>query len=187
VALSRRPCWTSVNLDFYGIGGDLAPGIGKIGYNLKGAASFQEATRRIGDTDNFVGARWLYLDFQLELQRSGARFESEAKRVCANELGPRLDVRPRFARQHLHDPKRPPKRRSTWRSTVPTSAATIRSRRTAVTCSATGLRTTSSSSRCAPMREPRAAMYRFYQFPFIDLRGAPAVALPEREYRRTRS
>ena len=54
--------WTSINLDFYGIGGDLAPGIGKIGYNLKGVASFQEATRRIGDTDNFIGARWLYLD-----------------------------------------------------------------------------------------------------------------------------
>jgi len=59
--------WTSINLDFYGIGGTLAPGIDKIGYNLKGAATFQELTRRIGDSDHFVGARWLYLDLSAAL------------------------------------------------------------------------------------------------------------------------
>jgi len=50
-----------VNLDFYGIGGSLAPSINKLGYNLKGYAAFNELTRRLGESDQWFGARWLYL------------------------------------------------------------------------------------------------------------------------------
>ena len=57
----------SVNLDFYGEGGGLAPGIDKIGYNLKGFMTFQELTHRLGDTDQFFGARWLYTDLGTSL------------------------------------------------------------------------------------------------------------------------
>jgi hypothetical protein len=57
----------NVNLDFYGIGGDLAPGLNKIGYNLKGGMLFQELNRRIADTPNFIGARFLYLDISTHL------------------------------------------------------------------------------------------------------------------------
>jgi hypothetical protein len=46
-----------VNLDFYGQNT-------KIGYNLEGWASTQQLMRRVGESDNFVGARWNYIDFQ---------------------------------------------------------------------------------------------------------------------------
>lgn len=54
---------TSVNLDFYGVGGALGTGDRKIGYNLDGLLSSQQVLRRIGETDHFVGLRWIYLDF----------------------------------------------------------------------------------------------------------------------------
>jgi hypothetical protein len=51
-----------VNLDFYGVGGDLGTGDRKIGYNLEGWASSQQVLRRIGDSDQWLALRWLYLD-----------------------------------------------------------------------------------------------------------------------------
>ncbi len=57
----------NVNLDFYGIGGDLAPGLNKVGYNLKGGMLFQELNRRLGDSDHFIGFRYLYLDLATRL------------------------------------------------------------------------------------------------------------------------
>jgi hypothetical protein len=46
-----------VNLDFYGENA-------RIGYNLEGWASTQQLMRRLGESENFVGARWNYLDFE---------------------------------------------------------------------------------------------------------------------------
>jgi hypothetical protein len=51
-----------VNLDFYGENS-------KIGYNLEGWATTQHLLRRIGDSDNWLGVRWNYIDFD-------ARFDS---------------------------------------------------------------------------------------------------------------
>jgi hypothetical protein len=51
-----------VNLDFYGQNT-------KVGYNLEGWATTQHLLRRIGDSDNWLGARWNYIDFV-------ARFDS---------------------------------------------------------------------------------------------------------------
>jgi hypothetical protein len=51
-----------VNLDFYGENT-------KIGYNLEGWATTQQVLRRIGDSDNWLGLRWNYIDFD-------ARFDS---------------------------------------------------------------------------------------------------------------
>jgi hypothetical protein len=45
-----------VNLDFYGAG---AQGLG---YNLDGLVSSQEVMLRLGETSNFLTARWVYLD-----------------------------------------------------------------------------------------------------------------------------
>ena len=58
-----------VNLDFYGAGRDLGTGETKLGYNLEGWATTQHLLRRIGDSDNWLGARWNYIDFD-------ARFDS---------------------------------------------------------------------------------------------------------------
>ncbi len=55
----------SMNLDFYATGplGDMH----KIGYNIDGAASFQELSRRIGTSPAYVSARWIYLDLDSRL------------------------------------------------------------------------------------------------------------------------
>jgi hypothetical protein len=53
-----------INLDFYGIGGDdLA-----LAYTLKGWATAHEVTRRIGASDHFLGARFLYMDLESNLR-----------------------------------------------------------------------------------------------------------------------
>ena len=49
-----------VNLDFYGGAGDDL----KIGYNLTGWATTHLLQRRLGESENFVGARWNYIDFE---------------------------------------------------------------------------------------------------------------------------
>ena len=58
---------TELHLDFYGIGGGLAPNLDKVGYTLKGWGTFHELARRIGDTDHFAGVRYLYSDLKSSL------------------------------------------------------------------------------------------------------------------------
>jgi hypothetical protein len=49
-----------INVDFYGAGvADV-----QIGYNLAGWASTQQLQRRIGESENFIGARWIWLDLE---------------------------------------------------------------------------------------------------------------------------
>ena len=64
----------SINLDFYGVGGQLPTALERIGYNLKGFGSFQQAMVRLGEGDTFLGARWIYLDLSatLDLDRIDA-------------------------------------------------------------------------------------------------------------------
>lgn len=64
---------TSVNLDFYGVGGNLGTGDRKVGYNLDGVMSSQQVLRRIGETDQFLGVRWIYLDFESSFDPSRPR------------------------------------------------------------------------------------------------------------------
>ena len=51
-----------INLDFYGAGGQLGTSDRKIGYQLDALASTQQVLYRLGETSNFVGARWIYFD-----------------------------------------------------------------------------------------------------------------------------
>lgn len=51
-----------INIDFYGAGGELGNADRKIAYNLQGWGSNQQLMRRIGESENFVGARWIWLD-----------------------------------------------------------------------------------------------------------------------------
>jgi hypothetical protein len=53
-----------INLDFFGIGG----GGHAIAYTLKGFATQNDLTRRLGDSDHFLGMRFLYLDLKSTLQ-----------------------------------------------------------------------------------------------------------------------
>ena len=56
-----------INLDFYGIGDLLPNGVNKIGYTLQGFGSFQQGMYRLGESDTFIGARWVYLDLSSSL------------------------------------------------------------------------------------------------------------------------
>ncbi len=55
-----------VNLDFYGRGGKLETGDRSVGYNIDGWLSTQQLTRRLGETNNFVGAKWIWLDLDTQ-------------------------------------------------------------------------------------------------------------------------
>jgi hypothetical protein len=59
-----------VNLDFYGAGGNLGTGTSRIGYNLEGLISTQQLMRRLGESENFVGVRWIYLDLEARFDAS---------------------------------------------------------------------------------------------------------------------
>jgi hypothetical protein len=165
--------WASVNLDFYGIGGDLAPGIGKIGYNLKGAVSFQEATRRIGESDNFIGARWLYLDFSSSLHNEEGNAHLQPKEFAQTSSGLGLTF--------VHDS----------RDNIFTTRSGIEAALDATFYGPyVGSDNTFQAYRghvfgywplhdtlvLALRADARAARgdVPFYQFPFIDLRGAPS-------------
>ena len=59
-----------VNLDFYGRGGDLGTGERKIGYNIQGLGSTQQIMRRLGETENWIVGRWIYLDLDATFDSS---------------------------------------------------------------------------------------------------------------------
>lgn len=52
------------NLDFYGVGGRLGQQIDKVGYNLRGLASVQQAMWRLGETDWWLVGSWRWFDFE---------------------------------------------------------------------------------------------------------------------------
>lgn len=57
----------SINLDFYGIGGQLPLPVDKVGYRLSGFGSFQQGMVRLGESDTYAGLRWIYLDLSARL------------------------------------------------------------------------------------------------------------------------
>ena len=59
-----------VNLDFFGAGGELGTADRSIGYNLKGVVSSQQVMYRLGESNNFVAGRWIYLDLDASFDAS---------------------------------------------------------------------------------------------------------------------
>jgi hypothetical protein len=53
-----------VNVDFFGVGGRLSTSERKIGMHLDGWASSQQLLMHLGQSGNFLAARWVYLDLQ---------------------------------------------------------------------------------------------------------------------------
>jgi len=62
-----------VNLDFYGLGGDTGTGDRKVAYNLDGWVSSQQLLWRLPRSDNFLAARWVYLDLASEFDPQRAQ------------------------------------------------------------------------------------------------------------------
>ena len=59
-----------VNLDFYGTNGSDSTSDLKIGYNVEGWISTQQIMRRLGESENFIGGRWIYLDLDTRFDAS---------------------------------------------------------------------------------------------------------------------
>jgi hypothetical protein len=59
-----------VNLDFYGTNGTESARDFKLGYNVEGWISTQQLMRRLGESENFIGARWIYLDLESRFDAS---------------------------------------------------------------------------------------------------------------------
>jgi len=56
--------YADANLTFYGVGGELGTGDEQIGFNLDGWLSSQQILRRLGNTKQHIGFRWVWLDLQ---------------------------------------------------------------------------------------------------------------------------
>lgn len=59
--------YNSMNLDYYGRGGDLLLPIESISYTLDGAFFVQQLMVRVADTDLFLGANYKYMSFDTKL------------------------------------------------------------------------------------------------------------------------
>jgi hypothetical protein len=81
------------NLDFYGEGGSLGAADLKLGYNLQGWASTQQLLRRIGEGNNYIGMRWIWLD--LDARFAGDRplpaFLPQSRSIRSSGIGPVLE------------------------------------------------------------------------------------------------
>lgn len=62
---------TDVNLNFYGVGGQLESGTRSLAYSLDGWISSQQVLRRLGESNTFLGARWIYLDLNSKVDLDG--------------------------------------------------------------------------------------------------------------------
>jgi hypothetical protein len=72
-----------VNLDFYGGAADDL----KIGYNLKGWATTHLLQRRLGESDNFLGARLNYIDFDATFDPAAPALPTVAGSITSSGLG----------------------------------------------------------------------------------------------------
>jgi hypothetical protein len=81
----------SLNLDYYTQGQLLAPQ--KIGYNLDGVFSSQQVSRRLGGSNFYLSARWIYLDIdsRLNLPGNDQFFKSSDFSRVSSGVGPLLE------------------------------------------------------------------------------------------------
>ena len=81
------------NLDFYGADGTDSPQDARLGYNLDGWISTQQIMRRIGESSNFIGARWIYLDLDasFDAARSTPVLPPGGRAVRSSGIGPTFE------------------------------------------------------------------------------------------------
>ena len=173
-----------VNLDFYGGAGDDL----KIGYNLEGWATTHLLQRRLGESENFIGARWNYIDFEARFDAHSRRPLAQGSRdIKSSGLGVFLEHDSRdnfftpsagwkfFVESVFYSPEARQRRRI--RDVLRVRAQLLSASKAWIV----GLR---ADARAARGDVP------FYQLPFIELRGIPFfryqnenVALAEAEVR----
>jgi hypothetical protein len=179
----------SVNLDFYGVGGALGTGDRKIGYNLDGVMSSQQILRRIGESDHFLGLRWIYLDLDSSFDASRPRPVLPSKSFAERSSGLGLSWE-YDSRDNIFTPSRGVQGALDTLAYAPAIGSdnefqTYRAHVFAYL-------PVGKSLVAAGRLDSRAARgdVPFYQMPFIDMRGIPAaryqdtnVAVAEAELR----
>ena len=76
-----------INIDFYGAGSATGSDDFKIGYNLEGWLSTQQLMRRLGESENFVGGRWIYFDLQARFDAPQLPVSGAGRAVTSSGLG----------------------------------------------------------------------------------------------------
>lgn len=78
-----------VNLDFYGVGGQTGTGERKIAYNVDGVISTQQVMRRLGQSNNWIVGRWIYLDLDATFDPSRPQpvLPAPSRNVTSSGLG----------------------------------------------------------------------------------------------------
>ena len=165
----------SINLDFYGIGGRLPPGVEKVAYNLEGIASLQQGMFRFA-ADTFVALRWLYLDLEAQLEVDAASVGLEPRRMASRSSGvgfaiehdtrdniftPNQGLKAAFEATYFDPSVGSDNRFRTYRAHVFSYLPLAAAPQWLVSLRADG--------RAARGDAP------FYMLPFIDLRGVPAA------------
>ena len=175
-------------LDFYGTGGELGR-IGKIGYNLEGWMSSQQVMRRLGESNDFLALRWIFIDLDSAFDPEQPRPRLPDKAFSSRSSGLGLTWE-HDSRDNIFTPSRG------WTAAVDTmfyapgigSDNTFQSYRAHVFAYAPVGKSLVVGGRL----DGRAARgdVPFYQVPFVDMRGIPAqryqdenVAVAETEIR----
>jgi len=161
-----------VNLDFYGRGGDLGNGDRSIGFNLDGWAMTHQLLARLGDSADFLGLRWVYLDFDVTFDptRAPPALAPRAHSLRSSGAGPTLE---HDSRDNIFTPSRG------WQGAIDAlfyspelggdeRFQTYRAHAFVFTPVGNALVLgTRLDARAARGEVP------FYQLPFIDIRGVP--------------
>ncbi|MDM0115104.1 BamA/TamA family outer membrane protein [Variovorax sp. J22R133] len=165
---------TDVNLAFYGIGGDLGGGTRSINYSLDGWMSSQQILRRLGDSNSWLGFRWIFLDLgsKLDLNDPNARLQPDEMSRRSSGLGLTLEY---DSRDNIFTPSKG------WTGALDAtfynpdwgSDTTFQAYRG----HAFGYWPVLKNLIIGGRLDARSASGRvpFYQLPFIDLRGVPAA------------
>jgi hypothetical protein len=165
---------TDVNLQFYGVGGQLGGGERSIAYSLDGWMSSQQVLRRLGESNNWLGVRWIYLDLssKLDLNNPNARVTPDELSKKNSGLGLTLE---HDSRDNIFTPNKG------WTGAVDAmfydpdwgSDTRFQAYRGHVFAYWPLARSVVLGGRL----DARAARGRvpFYQLPYIDLRGVPAA------------
>lgn len=162
------------NLDFYGSGGALGTGDAKIAYNLDGWISTQQLMRRLGDSDNFIAARWIYLDLDatFDAGRPQPALPAASRSVRSSGLGMSLE---HDSRNNFFTPSRG------WKGNVEAMFYSpdigSDSKYETYRAHAFGYLPAGKEFVLAARLDMRSARgdVPFYQLPYIDMRGIPAV------------
>lgn len=163
-----------VNLDFYGAGGSLGTGDFKIGYNLDGWLSTQQLMRRLGDSDNFLAARWIYLDLEatFDAGRPQPALPAASSAIRSSGLGLALE---HDSRNNFFTPSRG------WKGSVEgmfySPDIGSDSKYETYRAHAFGFLPAGKEFILGARFDARTVRgdVPFYQLPYIDMRGIPAV------------